>query len=89
MRCSVGEGGDGLSCAGTVCSRRVDVPMKGLLWSGRTATTKVVVGKGVRHLWLTFVLGAPWAKASAMMRPLGTAFPVGGIVFPSSIVFQW
>jgi hypothetical protein len=33
--------------------------------------------------WLTLVLGASWARASATATPVGAASPVGNAVFPN------
>ena len=44
-RCPDGGGDGRRSCAAAACSRRVEAPLKGLLWSGRTAVMAVMDGK--------------------------------------------
>lgn len=84
MRSTFGGNGSRRSYAAAMCSRRVDAPLLGLLRDGRTTTTAVVAGR-VRDLGPRIVSGAPWAKALVTVTPVGAAFNIGDVVFPSSM----
>ena len=81
LRCPVRGGGDRRSCAAAACSRRVEAPLKGLMWSGGTTMMVVLAGKGPGFLARRLVLEDSLGESLAMATPMGAAFPVGGVVY--------
>jgi len=78
-----GRRGDGRrNCAAAACSRRVEAPLKGLVWSGRTTAKAVMDGKGPCFWARRFVLEDSLGESLATATPVGAALPVGGVVYP-------
>jgi len=62
-RCPAGGGDGRRSCAAAACSRRVEAPLKGLLWSSRTTAVAVMDGERPCFLARRSCLRIPEAKA--------------------------
>jgi hypothetical protein len=88
LSCPIRGGGDRCSCAAAAVQPVRQGPSEGAAGERRDNGEDSVGWQGARLLGPTFVLEDSLGESLASATPVGAAFPVGGVVFPSNSVIQ-